>query len=418
MPALFAGIIFFCCGFTYKLPKNITVNGVDVGGKTRAEAAEIIRGNIVNNLKQKSLTVYGKSNKYVFSYPEIGYKDDLQTLLKTVKKGGEYTASVSYYLNGLNEIAANICADESLAVTEPYAIFNSEGAPFTYFEGNDGKHADGAKLINDIRTSLSGSFNDVYLNVSTVKRKTALRTVKYDTRLLSTFTTHFDGTNADRSHNISLAAQKINGTVLKNGGSFSFNETVGQRTAERGFKSAKIIERGEFVDGVGGGVCQVSTTLFNAAILAGCEISEFHPHSLAVSYVPPSCDAMVSGTYFDLKFENRTGYTLYIRAVTGGSYITFNIYGRGDGAVYGYRSTVTGAIPAPEEITKDGSLVKEGRDGTVSEGYLTVTRNGYTKTTLFRRDKYAPIKRVVLEQTDAQHDGAAAENEDTSKLTG
>lgn len=418
MPALSAGIIFFCCGFTYKLPKDITVNGVDVGGKTRTEAAEIIRENIVTDLKKKSLTVCGKSNKYVFSYPEIGYKDDLQSLLKTVKKGGEYTASVSYYLNGLNEIAANICADESLAVTEPYAIFNSEGAPFTYFEGNDGKHADGVKLINDIRTSLSGSFNDVYLNVSTVKRKVALSTVKYDTRLLSTFTTHFDGSNTDRAHNVRLAAQKINGTVLQNGGVFSFNETVGQRTAERGFKSAKIIEHGEFVDGVGGGVCQVSTTLFNAALLAGCGISEFHPHSLAVSYVPPSCDAMVSGTYFDLKFENRTGYTLYIRAVTGGNYITFNIYGRGDGAVYGYRSAVTGAIPAPEEITKDESLVKAGRDGTVSEGYLTVTKNGYTKTTLFRRDKYAPIKRVVLEQTEAPPDEAATGTDEKSEYTG
>lgn len=219
---------------------------------------------------------------------------------------------------------------------------------------------------------------------------------------MSTFTTHYDGTNADRSHNIRLAAKKINGTVLENGEGFSFNETVGQRTAGSGFRSAKIIENGEFVNGVGGGVCQVSTTLFNAALLAGCDMTEFHQHSLAVSYVPPSYDAMVSGTYFDLKFENRTGYTLYFRAVTGGNYITFNIYGRGDGACYGYQSVVKSAIPAPEEFTDDSSRVRAGRDGTVSEGYLTVTRNGITSTKLFRRDKYAPVKRVTLQPTEEQ----------------
>ena len=218
-----------------------------------------------------------------------------------------------------------ICADESAPMVEPYAVFNTDGEPFTYYEGSDGKTADYSKLLRDVRGSLGADFNDVYVDVKTVKRTLSMNSVRYNTGLLSTFTTRYDGSNAPRAHNIRLASEKINGTVLCNGEAFSFNETVGQRTVERGFKSAKIIERGEFVDGVGGGVCQVSTTLFNAALLSGCDMTEFHQHSLAVSYVPPSFDAMVSGTYFDLKFENRTGYTLYIRAVTGRDYVTFNI---------------------------------------------------------------------------------------------
>ena len=409
MLAFSAGLIFFACGFSIRLPKNITVNGTDIGGKTRAEALRVLRGNIENELKQKSITVIGKQNKYVFSYPEIGYKDNLQNLLKTVRKNGVYTADVSYYLNGLNEIAAMICADESAPMVEPYAVFNTDGEPFTYYEGSDGKTADYSGLLRDVRASLGADFNDVYVDVKTVKRTLSMNSVKYNTRLLSTFTTRYDGSNAPRAHNTRLASEKINGTVLCNGESFSFNETVGQRTVERGFKSAKIIERGEFVDGVGGGVCQVSTTLFNAALLSGCDMTEFHQHSLAVSYVPPSFDAMVSGTYFDLKFENRTGYTLYIRAVTGRDYVTFNIYGRGDGASYGYSSVVKNNIPAPEEITEDESLVKEGRDGTVSEGYLTVTRNGVSVTKLFRRDKYAPLKRVVLKADGEEETGDTGE---------
>lgn len=397
MLAVSAGVIFFVCGFADRLPKATFVNGTDVGGKTRIQAAETVRGEIVSGLKERSLTVCGKRGKYVFSYPEIGYKDNLQKLLKTVKKSGSYTAEVSYYLNGLQEIASNICADESIPAIEPYAIFNRYGQPFTYFEGCDGAKADCKKLVQDIRSSLENDFCDVYVEVKVIARATQMDAVRRGTRLLSTFTTRFDSTKTDRVHNISLAAQKINGVVLENGGEFSFNGVVGQRTEENGFKSAKIIENGEFVDGIGGGVCQVSTTLFNCALLAGCDITEYHPHSLAVSYVPPSFDAMVSGTYFDLKFRNTTGCTLYIRAEATTDSITFNVYGGGDGASYSYSSVVKESIPAEEEYTPDESAVREGRDGIVSEGYLTINRNGTSKTVLFRRDKYAPIKRVVLE---------------------
>ena len=227
---------------------------------------------------------------------------------------------------------------------------------------------------------------------------------KFTVRLLSTFTTYFDGTNEARSHNIRLASSLINKTVLQNGDIFSFNNTVGQRTAERGFRTAKIIENGEFVEGVGGGVCQVSTTLYNAVVLAGCKIREYHPHSLAVNYVPPSRDAMVSGTFFDLKFENTTGSTIYITSVAGENYITFKVYGRDFGKRYTLRSCVTGTIQASEEFTDDASLVRVGRDGTISEGYLIITENGKSREIILRRDKYAPQKKITFktEETEEQ----------------
>ena len=397
MLAISAGIIFLCCAFTPRLAKDITINGIEVGGKTYEAAKALVRKNIEEELKGKSLTVYGKQNNYVFSYPEIGYRDNLQSLLKTAKKGGRYTASVSYYLNGLNEIAPYICADESISVVEPFAIFHAEGEPFSYNAGHDGKQADREKLIEDITASLCGNFEDVYLKVDDVKRSKTLSEVKAETCLLSTFTTLYDGGNGDRAHNIRLAASKINGCILKSGEVFSFNERVGRRTAESGFKPAKVIERGEFVDGIGGGVCQVSTTLFNAALLSGCNICEYHAHSLAVSYVPPSFDAMVSGTSFDLKFQNSGDCPLYIRALTGENYITFNVYGKSDGSSYTYGSEVKEIIPAPEETTENTELLRDGKDGLISEGYLTITKDGVSKTVLLRKDKYAPIKRVILQ---------------------
>lgn len=412
MLAFSAGIIFFTCAFFNKLPKSVTVNGIDVSGKSRVQAAETVRESIKSDLKNKSLTVHGNRGEYVFTYPEISWRDNLQSLLKTINKEGEYTADISYYLNGISEVTAHICNEESLPVVEPYALFNEEGEPFTYFEGSDGLKANRTKLLSDIRASLEGGFESVTVSTRKIARTTSMNTVRYNTRLLSSFTTYFDGGNFARVHNIALAAEKINGTILENGESFSFNQTVGERTEERGFQPAKIIERGEFVEGIGGGVCQVSTTLFNCALLAGCDITEFHPHSLAVSYVPPSFDAMVSGTYFDLKFVNLTGYTLYLRACVGENYISFKIYGRGNGAHYGYSSVVTGNITAPEEITTDCNLVKEGRDGIISEGYLTIRRGGLITTRLFRRDKYAPIKRVVLDTPPQEENPSPTESEE------
>ena len=223
---------------------------------------------------------------------------------------------------------------------------------------------------------------------------------KFEVELLSSFTTYFDGGNEARSHNIRLAASIIDGTVIDSGGVFSFNETVGKRTPERGFKKAAIIENGEFVEGIGGGVCQVSTTLYNAALLAGCRAVEYHPHSLAVSYVPPSRDAMVSGTFYDLKLKNATKSTVYLKAVTGTNFVCFKVYGRNFGIKYSLSSLVTGAIEAPEEFTDDIALVRGGRDGTVSEGYLTVTENGVPRKIFLRRDKYSPIKKITLKTAE------------------
>ena len=219
---------------------------------------------------------------------------------------------------------------------------------------------------------------------------------KFEVKQLSSYTTYFDGGNEARSDNIRLAASIIDGTVLQNGEVFSFNKVVGQRTKERGFKSAAIIENGEFVEGVGGGVCQVSTTLYNAALLSGCIATEYHPHSLAVSYVPPSRDAMVSGTFFDLKFKNTTGSTVYIKAVTGGNFVSFKVFGRDFGIKYDLTSVVTGAIEAPEEFTDDIALVRGGKDGIISEGYLTITRNGVPRRVFLRRDKYSPQRKITL----------------------
>lgn len=133
--------------------------------------------------------------------------------------------------------------------------------------------------------------------------------------------------SAERRENIRLAASLLNYTLLYPGQSFSFNLTIGPITEARGFRKAPVIIGEELVPGVGGGVCQVATTLFNAAVSAGLSILERHGHSRPVSYVPPGRDATVAQYYKDLRFRNITPDPVLIRAGSDGHRVWFVILG-------------------------------------------------------------------------------------------
>lgn len=140
---------------------------------------------------------------------------------------------------------------------------------------------------------------------------------------VSQYSTRFNSSMINRTHNISLAAKALDGIVLAPGARFSFNGSVGDRTIEAGYLEAPVISGDAFISGIGGGVCQVSTTLYNAALLAHLEILERHPHSLPVSYVPAGKDATVSYPTLDLKFRNSLKINLRIRSLVEGN--TLNI---------------------------------------------------------------------------------------------
>lgn len=147
--------------------------------------------------------------------------------------------------------------------------------------------------------------------------------------ILTEFSTTFNSKVKGRSENISLAANAINETILMPGEEFSFNQVVGPTTIARGFKNAPVIVDGEFVEGVGGGVCQVSTTLFNAALRSGLTITSRRNHSLPVAYVPRGTDAAVAST-LDFKFKNTLNNPIYLQAFVDKSKIYFRVYGSKD----------------------------------------------------------------------------------------
>lgn len=226
----------------------------------------------------------------------------------------------------------------------------------------------------------------------------------------SCFYTSYTSSTEERKSNIALACKSLNNTLVDVNGEFSFNRTVGARTEKNGYKTSKIIVGGEFVDGVGGGVCQVSTTLYNAVLLAGLRITEKHPHSLPVSYIAPSFDAMVNSGSADLRFINNTNNPIIIKAFANGSRLNIEIWGEPLEVTYIRQSVITGEIPAPVErevIDEKGEypelyegdklVLRYSKTGLTSEGYIIAKQKGkIVSVEKIRSDRYNAQRGVIV----------------------
>ena len=228
--------------------------------------------------------------------------------------------------------------------------------------------------------------------------------------LRAEFYTNYSSSSQERKNNIALAVKTLNNTFVDVGGEFSFNRTVGPRTEKRGYKTAKIIVNGKFTDGVGGGVCQVSTTLYNAVLLAGLRVSEYHPHSLPVSYVAPSFDAMVNSGSADLRFINNTHNPVIIQAFADGTTLKIRILGESMKERYIRQSDVLEYIEPPEEeIIYDDKLeypelyegeskfLQYGKRGYKSQATLIKVVDGKEiSRKIIRKDKYLASRGVII----------------------
>ena len=227
---------------------------------------------------------------------------------------------------------------------------------------------------------------------------------------LASYTTYFKTdteNNINRSINIALASASIDGTILMPDEEFSFNEIVGQRTAEKGYKIAHIFVDGQIKDGTGGGICQVSTTLYNAVLRSNLTVSERHNHMFTVGYVPLGTDAAVSYGYADLIFKNTTKHPLIIDVKSSGTQLTVNIRAMNDYPDLKVKiaTKTIKKIPVIEQVINDPSLPQgsyiikdKGMDGYEVETYIKV----FNGDTLLREEKlhtsiYQMLPRKIIQ---------------------
>ena len=228
---------------------------------------------------------------------------------------------------------------------------------------------------------------------------------------LATFTSYYKTSEVERTENVRLSASLINGTILMPGQEFSYNTVVGERSIERGFQIAKVYQSGKVVDGLGGGICQTSSTLYNAVLFADLEITERRNHSLPVSYVNLGRDATVVYGTTDFRFKNNQKAPIKIEAKASGGVLTVKILGfEDDNKKITLKTETVQVRPFTETIIEDTTIpvgstkvLQKGSNGYVVKTYKITTIDGVaSEPKLISTDTYAPIvqiKKIGVEPT-------------------
>ncbi|MBR5505736.1 MAG: VanW family protein, partial [Clostridia bacterium] len=221
--------------------------------------------------------------------------------------------------------------------------------------------------------------------------------------VIGSFFTNYSSSSPNRKENIRLASEKINGRILNPGEVFSFNDIVGPRTAATGYKVAHVYSGSKVVDGIGGGICQVSSTLYNAVVFADLEIVYRTNHSLPVSYVPLGRDATVSYGTIDFKFKNNKETPVKLEVLADGNNLTVNIYGRKkylkdisiETAITGSRQYSTTVIKDDTMYEDERKVEERGANGTNTQSYKVIKENGeVVSRTPLAKSSYSPTTQV------------------------
>ena len=386
---------------------NIKIDGVDVSGMNAKEASEALKKK-VDEYQKKEVTLIADGTETVVTLEELGFNiEDVDALVQEAVSYGKEGSVWSRYgeLQDLEKEALDLKVrfkvDSKViekTITEKItnlkneakdATIKRENGTFVVTKEKEGKKIDLTQSIKVIAEHFNAGWEPnagETINLVTVVAEPDIKAedLKQIQDALGTFSTTFVS-GSSRGKNIALATTFINGMVLMPGEEISVSDAMGPRTKENGYLEAGSYLNGMTVQSYGGGICQVSTTLYNAALLAELEITERWAHSMTVDYVKPSMDAAISEGYKDLKFKNNTEAPIYIEGYTSGGTVVFTIYGKEkveEGRKVSYESEVTSRTAAKKKFVASGDKVGtfkksiSGHDAIKAKLWKVVTVNG------------------------------------------
>lgn len=331
------------------IPSKVYIGDVAVGGMTVEEAKQAVQEDVDNKLNaqitlragdsQTSVTAEKLgvrwSNMYVIEEAaNIGKIGNLVQRYKDIKdlEHEDKVYEISY---AVDEEILQAWLDENASSLNQEAVDNGlkrEDGQFVFVPGQEGIEVDVKKSAGMIADYFSNDWNEndgeISLAANVVEPRCSEEELRSIKDVLGSYSTNFGDSSTGRAKNVMTATGKIDGTVLYPGEQFSVYDAIAPLDASGGYELAGAYENGTTVESYGGGVCQVSTTLYNAAIRAELEITQRSNHSMLVSYVKPSMDAAIAGTYKDLKFVNSLDTPIYIEGYTEGRTLYFNIFGK------------------------------------------------------------------------------------------
>lgn len=383
-------VLTMLCGFLFiSLPvqakevvyirDGIYVSDIHLGGMTEAEATQAVE-EYVESLKSLEFTLQAaEAGESVVTAGQLGLSwKNPEVIAEAAAVGREGNVIQRYkrmkdlqYNNLRYELEFALDVEAVSLVVEDCAKYDRdavnmslrrEGKEFVVVEGQIGYKLDVERSIDEVITFITEDWNHqggaIALVVEEAQPRGSAEELSVVQDVLSSYTTSFKSSGADRSANVTNGCRLIDGTVLYPGEEFSTYEAVAPFTEKNGYYMAGSYLSGKVVDSLGGGICQVSTTLYNAALFAELDITQRYNHSMVVSYVEPSADAAIAeSSGKDFKFVNNTEYPIYIEGKVKDKKLTFTIYGketRPENREVSFESVILETTPAgPEEIYKD-----------------------------------------------------------------
>lgn len=430
--------------------KGIYINDIDVGGMSKEEAKGILEESFNEKLSNGKLVLKYEDKIFDIKYTDVGLHYDTEGAVDEAfdfgKKGNIINRTISRWIleDNIHKIALNLVYDKKALEGQVNSIVSKinkqpvdakisfDGIKFRVSKDRYGEKVNEDKLRKTIVMKLETPFESSTIEIPVDKvdaRVTFDMLSKIKTKI-SSFSTRFNPKDENRTENLRIASRTLDGTVVLSGEVFSMNKVLGPRDKSKGYKDAPIIVKNTLVPGLAGGICQTTTTVYNAALLSNLEILERKQHGTLVSYVGAGRDSAIYGNSIDLKFKNTNSSPIYIEAIMKRSEFIVNFYGFNEHPAQKVVITtdVYERIPSKIEYVYDETLEKGKRiteiipiRGLKSKTYKSVYLNGrLVSKKLLSSDYYKVINgrirvgtKIILpkeEEKDKVEDEANASN--------
>ncbi|MBF8983560.1 VanW family protein [Lutibacter sp. B2] len=410
--------------------KGIIIQGVDVGGLSITEAQTKIQNNFKEKLSDEkirfkyadyNLEIEGREIDYSYDYKATlneayslgrkgSYFERIDTILNLYKNPIYIEVIPTYNEEKLDTIIDNI--KKNIDKSPKDAEIFKKGNAFIIKDEKIALVLNVEKsksiIVDKLKNHKYKEPIEIELLVEEIVPKVMATDLKKIKDLLGIYKTSFNSNNKNRTTNVTLSAKKMNGKVVMPQEIFSFNEVVGPRTEEKGYLSAHVIFKGELIDGFGGGVCQTSSTLYNAVLLSNLKIIQRSKHTIPSTYVPKGQDATVSYGVLDFKFQNTLDIPIYIESYVYKNEMIVKIYGKKvDDIDIKIESVIDEVVKRSIETKDDHELdegiekiEEKGRDGYKVTTYKYYYKNGkLIKKERLSKDYYRPTNQILIKGT-------------------
>ncbi len=406
---------------------NISIDNIDIGGMTKSEAKQKIIDETVTPNQNKKIILKSGDKVFDFILKDFGLEYDVDKAVDEAYnfardgkikeryekimelKAKPFKVELTHKYNEASVLENVSTITEDIYIEPINATMTRSGGVFSIKEGVEGLQMIPEKTAEEVKKLVDKlEPGEVEIFTEPIRPTYTSEEFLQAQTLIGSASTNYSGRGTGRVTNMDVAAGKINGYVVYPGEIFSTNSAFGSSTYDNGYVNAPVIENGELVEGIGGGVCQVSSTLYNALLRAEVEIVERRNHSLKVGYADWGFDATLAGDYIDLKFRNDTDLPVFVESYLSADKVICNIYGKeihSSGRTLEFQNALIKTVaPGAEKVTYTSDLAKGAQEVKVSaltgytyEVYKFVYENGtLIDKVLVNTSVYKPRRAEIL----------------------